>query len=619
MAEETVIIRFQGDASSVESAANAASSAVEGVEKTTKTAGKGFDALGTIATGAFQAIGAAAVNVAGAGFAKITDFIAGSIEEASSFQSVFAQTEAVVKSTGEAAGLTADQMADMADALSAASGMSLFSDDAILGAQNVLATFTQIKGENFGGATQAIIDMSQALGTDLQSSAVQVGKALNDPIAGVSALGRAGVQFTEEQKAMIKSMVESGDVAGAQSTILGELTTQFGGSALAAADTFAGRQVVLQEKLANVQQTLGNALLPIIERFAGFASTTLIPVVEAMVIAFTGFADGTDWDGIITSLNGTSAALGSFIYGTDWQGGLDSIGAGFASFAVYVDPVTLALQNLAMVAIPIFTSIYNSIMATLGNPAIQANLAGTVEIFTLLGQILLQVVGIAIDQIRVNLQSLFTVFNIVWPYISMAFTTWIALMQPLQTLVVGALTAISQLLRGDTAGAFDTVKTAVQTFAASAGIAVQGMVVSVTTAISSMVKNLVTAAVSLGSQIASGIAQGISSGATAIANAAKNAASSALDAAKKLLGIASPSKVFADQVGYQMSAGMAAGIARGIPDVTSAIGAVSGSAVGAVNQTTQNYYLSASYQTAQSESSISQDLRAMQLLAGGMA
>tara|TARA_R110000822_G_scaffold54013_3_gene138786 strand:- start:978 stop:2837 length:1860 start_codon:yes stop_codon:yes gene_type:complete len=619
MAEETVIIRFQGDASSVESAANAASNAVEGVEKTTKTAGKGFDVLGTIATGAFQAIGAAAVNLASAGFAKITDFIAGSIEEASSFQSVFAQTEAVVKSTGEAAGLTADQMADMADALSAASGMSLFSDDAILGAQNVLATFTQIRGENFGGATQAIIDMSQALGTDLQSSAMQVGKALNDPLAGITALGRAGVQFTDDQKAMIKSMVEAGDVAGAQSIILGELTTQFGGSALAAVDTFAGRQVVLQEKLANVQQTLGNALLPIIERFAGFASTTLIPVVEAMVIAFTGFADDTDWDGIIASLNSTASALGNFINGTDWQGGLDSIGAGFASFEVYVDPVTLALQNLAMVAVPVFTSIYNSIMATLGNPAIQANLAGTVEIFTLLGQILFQVVGIAIDSIRNSLQSLFTVFNIVWPYISMAFTTWIALMQPLQTLVVGALTAISQLLRNDTAGAFDTVKNAVSTFVTTVNTAVQGMVASVATAISAMVKSLVTAAVSLGSQIASGIAQGISNGAAAIANAAKNAASSALDAAKKLLGIASPSKVFADQVGYQMSAGMAAGIARGIPDVTSAIGAVSGAGVGAVNQSTQNYYLSASYQTAQSESSIGQDLRAMQLLAGGMA
>ena len=619
MAEETVIIRFQGDASSVESAADAASSAVEGVEKTTKTAGKGFDALGTIATGAFQAIGAAAVNLASAGFAKITDFIAGSIEEASSFQSVFAQTEAVVKSTGEAAGLTADQMADMADALSAASGMSLFSDDAILGAQNVLATFTQIKGVNFGGATQAIIDMSQALGTDLQSSAMQVGKALNDPLAGITALGRAGVQFTDEQKAMIKSMVDAGDVAGAQSIILGELTTQFGGSALAAVDTFAGRQVVLQEKLANVQQTLGNSLLPIIERFAGFASTTLIPVVEAMVIAFTGFADDTDWDGIIASLNGTSAALENFFTGTDWQGGLDGIGVGFASVASYVDPVTLALQNLAMVGVPILTSIYSQIMATLGSPAIQANLSGVVQIFTLLGQILLQVVAIAIDGFRLNLQSLYSTFNVVWPYISSGLQWWIALMQPLQDAVVGALIAISQLLRGDTAGAFDTLKSAVSTFATTVNNAVLGMVATVVTAISGMVKSLMAAAISLGSQIASGIAQGISAGASAIANAAKNAASSALDAAKKLLGIASPSKVFADQVGYQMSAGMAAGIARGIPDVTSAIGAVSGSAVGAVNQTTQNYYLSASYQTAQSESSISQDLRAMQLLAGGMA
>jgi hypothetical protein len=68
-----------------------------------------------------------------------------------------------------------------------------------------------------------------------------------------------------------------------------------------------------------------------------------------------------------------------------------------------------------------------------------------------------------------------------------------------------------------------------------------------------------------------------------------------------------------------MSAGMAAGIVRGIPDITGAIGGATGAAVGAVNQTTQNYYLTASYQTAQSESSISQDLRAMQLLAGGMA
>jgi len=193
------------------------------------------------------------------------------------------------------------------------------------------------------------------------------------------------------------------------------------------------------------------------------------------------------------------------------------------------------------------------------------------------------------------------------------------LMAPLQTMVTVALTAISQLLKGDFLGAWDTVKNAVMTFVGTVTSAVQGMVTAVLIAVGTMMVSLANQALSIGSAIANGIAKGIQNGVTAITNAAKSAAQSALDAAMKLLGIASPSKVFADQVGYQMSAGMAAGIIRGVPDITSAIGGATGAAVGAVNQTTQNYYLSASYQTAQSESSISQDLRAMQLLAGGMA
>jgi hypothetical protein len=74
------------------------------------------------------------------------------------------------------------------------------------------------------------------LGTDLKGSAVQLGKALNDPIAGVGALSRVGVTFTETQKDMIKTMVEAGNVAGAQTLILDELGKEFGGSAKALAD-----------------------------------------------------------------------------------------------------------------------------------------------------------------------------------------------------------------------------------------------------------------------------------------------------------------------------------------------------------------------------------------------
>jgi hypothetical protein len=352
MAEETVVIKFIGD-DQVTKVADQAGNAVDGVITKAKSVGGGFSAMQSIAVGAFQAIGGAAVNLAGAAFGKVTDFISGSIAEAAEFQSVFAQTEAVVKSTGQAAGLTADQMAGIAESMSASSGMSLFADDAILGAQNVLATFTQIKGENFGNATQSIIDMSQALGTDLQSSAMQVGKALNDPIAGVSALGRAGVQFTDEQKGMIESMVEAGDIAGAQSVILGELETQFSGSALAAVDTFAGQQIILAEQFANVQQTLGEALLPVLMRFGAFAQETLVPVVEDIIAVFVEWIDSVDWPGVMSAIGGVTDALYDFIYGSDWQGGLDGISAGFDSFMSFIAPITSALTDLYDTAAPI--------------------------------------------------------------------------------------------------------------------------------------------------------------------------------------------------------------------------------------------------------------------------
>jgi phage-related minor tail protein len=94
-----------------------------------------------------------------------------------------------------------------------------------------LLTFGNVSGEAFDRAQMAAVNLSARLGQDLQSSAVQVGKALNDPIKGVTALGRVGVSFTEQQKEQIKAMTKVGDVAGAQSLILAQLEKQYGGSA----------------------------------------------------------------------------------------------------------------------------------------------------------------------------------------------------------------------------------------------------------------------------------------------------------------------------------------------------------------------------------------------------
>lgn len=147
------------------------------------------------------------------------------------------QLETVLTSTGGAAGRTAEQMQAYAASLQAT---TTFGDEAIIAAQAMLATFTDIQGVNFDETVSTILDVSQALGQDLKSSTIQLGKALNDPVKGLSALSRVGVSFTDEQKELIKSLDETGQKAEAQRVILAELRKEFGGSAAAAKDTLGG-------------------------------------------------------------------------------------------------------------------------------------------------------------------------------------------------------------------------------------------------------------------------------------------------------------------------------------------------------------------------------------------
>lgn len=618
MSDTTVLIRFLGE-DDVTPVATAVTSSVEGVGGAAKTAGNGFNALQSIATGAFQAIGTAATNLAGAALSKVSDFISGSIAEASEWNSAIAQTEAVVKSTGMAAGFTAQQMGEMASMMSASSANSIFSDDAILGAENVLATFTQIQGANFGDATQAILDISQAMGTDLQSSALQVGKALNDPIAGISALSRVGVSFTDDQKAMIKTMVETGDVAGAQQVILSELNKEFGGSAAAAVDTYAGQQAVLAAQMQDIQQTLGEALLPVLVRFGSYAGEVLVPIIGDVVTQFANFISGVDWPGIISAIDDLYLSADDFISDIDWQGDLSTIQTGFASLLAFISPITTAIANLWAVAQPALSALYSAITTQLASPQTQGYIQNLVTIFQLLADILVSVVALAFQGMAVQVQALMNAFQFLWPYIQIVLNGIMTLIAPFQTLIIGALTAISQLLKGDFAGAWATLQTAIGTFISTTSTAIGAFVADLLIKLNSMVNSLAAAALQVGINIANGIASGISNGVSAIVDAAKSAAQSALDAAMALLGIKSPSTVFANLVGRPITQGIAAGIISGLPDVTSAMNTTLGSGINAAQATVQNYYqLSATYNTQQSESSIMADFQAMQVLAGGL-
>lgn len=148
-----------------------------------------------------------------------------------------AQLSASMKSTGNAAGLTRQKYIALGNAIQK---NTIYSNDAAVGIEALLLTFKQIRGPQFRETLGLIADMSAKLGTDLQTNALQAGKAINDPIYGIAELTRVGVTFTDKQKAVVKALVETGHAAKAQEVIIGELRSEFGGSAAAAADTFSG-------------------------------------------------------------------------------------------------------------------------------------------------------------------------------------------------------------------------------------------------------------------------------------------------------------------------------------------------------------------------------------------
>ena len=217
-----------------------------------------------------------------------------------------AQVEAAVKSTGGAAGRSVSQLEEMAEGLQR---ISLYDDDQILKEVTAnLLTFTNVTGTQFDKAQVAILNLSTRLGTDLTSASVQVGKALNDPIKGVTALGRAGVQFTAQQKEQIEALVEAGDVAAAQTIILGELETQFGGAAEAAANVDPYTQ--LANEIGNLSEDFGAIINDAIK--------PLVHFVRQAVDAIKGWSDETKATvlvvgGLLAVLGPTLIAVGSLI------------------------------------------------------------------------------------------------------------------------------------------------------------------------------------------------------------------------------------------------------------------------------------------------------------------
>lgn len=297
-----------------------ASSALKGFQKNLKDMEPAFKTMATVGTVAFGAISAEIYTA---------------VSAAAEAEKAHAQLEAVLKSTGHAAGLFAEDITDQAAALQK---LTTFSDEAILSAQSLLLTFTQVKGPIFQESIGVILDMSTALGQDLKSSAIQVGKALQDPINGITALRRVGVNFSEAQQEVIAKLVESGKVVEAQRMILKELNTEFGGSASAAANTFAGRIEQVRNQVDELQESIGRALMP--------ALSNVVQAVTPIVLKLQEWAEANPE--LIARLLAVGLAVSGLVAAFGFLGlAAIAVTAGLAALA---SPIGLLAVSLAVLA-----------------------------------------------------------------------------------------------------------------------------------------------------------------------------------------------------------------------------------------------------------------------------
>lgn len=240
-----------------------------------------------ITTAAFAAMKVGAVAL-GAGIAAAA--VMGT-KELMAEEKAAAAIANTLRSTGNAAGTTTKHLTDMAAALQAQTGLQ---DDAVMSASNLLLTFTKISNSNpdkmFDKAVQATADLSVQFGKSLPSAAVMVGKALNDPIKGVTALSRAGIQFTKEQRDQIKAMVESGRVLDAQRLIMGELETQVSGAAKTFGQTRAGQVEKLKRSFEEMTETVAASLLPAFDKIAPVLTQALRAVGPVLANVATAVA-----------------------------------------------------------------------------------------------------------------------------------------------------------------------------------------------------------------------------------------------------------------------------------------------------------------------------------------
>jgi len=252
--------------------------------------------------------------------------------------------------------------------------------DVIKATQTKLATFGALTksvgkaGGAFDRATLAALDLAAAGFGTAEGNAVQLGKALENPIKGLASLAKSGVTFTDEEKEKIKALTESGRLLEAQDIILKAVEKQVGGTAKESASSFEK----LKFAVMGVADTFGDLLLPAIDALVPIAAaiskwaTENPELMKKISIAFVGFTAAVIALNIAMSLNpfvliaiGIGALIGllaaAYIKFENFRKIVDAV---FGAIKFYINNVTIPAVK-AMV--DVFKTAFNAIAAIWNN------------------------------------------------------------------------------------------------------------------------------------------------------------------------------------------------------------------------------------------------------------
>lgn len=323
------------------------------------------DKAGKKAGGRFKSSFGKIAAAAGGLFAvsKGLDFMKTGVTDARAFTKSMDGVAAVIASTGGVANVSVKDIEKMSGALEAKTAVD---DEVIASSARLLLTFKNVQNEVgeganvFDRAMASAIDLSAAGFGSVDSTAKQLGKALNDPLKGISALGRAGVTFTAQQQDQIKALVKTGDTLEAQKIIMAEVESQVGG--------VAESQLTAADKAAvgwdNLRQQIGDAMVPVIDKVSKQLSSKVIPAISTFVTQMqTGTGAGGRFVDSLRSMGNRLAAVAKFL--NDHRSVVLALIGAYVAYRVGVLAVAAAqtVSTAATKAASAATAAYNGVKA----------------------------------------------------------------------------------------------------------------------------------------------------------------------------------------------------------------------------------------------------------------